>query len=157
MGNGVKLNLGSCDRNLDGFLSVDIVPPADVICDLSGRWFPEDSSVDEVMALDVIEHIADKIHFMNELHRVLKAGGKATIETPNAAKGDGFWQDPTHKSGWVMNSFQYFQDNTFAHNRLAKSYGITARFKIASLSEREYQDAHEKVWKITAILEAVKV
>jgi len=37
-----------------------------------------------------------------------------------------------------------------------ESYGITARFKVLSLSERAYQDVHEEVWKITAILEAVK-
>jgi hypothetical protein len=55
-----------------------------------------------------------------------------------------------------MNSFQYFRDGSFAHNRLAKSYGITARFKVVSLTEREYKDEYESVWKITAVLECVK-
>ena len=43
----MKLNLGACDRKFAGFLSVDIVPPADVICDLNGPWPWPDSSVDE--------------------------------------------------------------------------------------------------------------
>lgn len=156
MGHGLKLNLGACDRAFPGFLSVDIVPPADIVADLSEPWPWPDSSVEAVVAHDVIEHIADRIHFMNELHRVMQVGAQATIVTPNASRGAGFFQDPTHKSPWVMNSFQYFQDDTFAHNRLAKSYGITARFKVTQLFELPYKDAHEEVWKITAVLEAVK-
>jgi hypothetical protein len=211
----MKLNLGACDRPFPGFLSVDIVPPADLIADLARPWPWEDSSVDEVRAHDVIEHIGDeapklvwnyqidtrplgawrsvasggeippgtaylvgeraesciagvnpralrcrhpsgRIHFMNELHRVLKPGARATIETPNASRGAGFYQDPTHKSPWCLNSFQYFEAGSFAHQRLAKSYGITAAFRIIQLTERSYQDVREEVWKITAVLEAVK-
>jgi predicted SAM-dependent methyltransferase len=152
----MKLNLGSCDRPFPGFLSVDIVEPADQIADLSRPWPWPDSSVDEVRAHDVIEHIADRIFFMNELYRVLKPGARATIETPNAAKGAGYFQDPTHKSPWCLNSFQYFEAGSFAHKRLAKSYGITAAFKIIHLTELPYQDVREMVWKITAVLEAVK-
>ena len=46
----MKLNLGSSDDRRPGFLSVDIAPPADVIHDLNTRWFPEDSTVDEIYA-----------------------------------------------------------------------------------------------------------
>jgi ubiquinone/menaquinone biosynthesis C-methylase UbiE len=152
----LKLNLGACDRSIPGFLSVDICPPADVVADLSLPWPWPDSSVDEVRAHDVFEHLPSRIQTMNELWRVLKPRGHATVEVPSATKGAGFAQDPTHVSAWCMNSFQYFEFGSFAHKRLAKSYGITARFKIVSLTEREYQDAYEKVWKITAVLECVK-
>jgi len=152
----MKLNLGCADRVFPGFRSVDRVPPADEIADLEQRWPWPDSSVDEIVAHDIFEHLASRIHTMNELWRVLKPGGRATIEVPSAAKGAGFAQDPTHKTPWCMNTFQYFQDGSFAVQRLAKSYGILARFRVLSLTEREYQDAHEKVWKITAVLEAVK-
>ncbi len=153
---GTKLNLGAADRQFPGFLSVDIVPPADFVCDLEQCWPWDDSSVDEIRAHDIIEHLENRIHTMNEMYRVLKPGARAIIEVPNAAKGEGFFQDPTHKSAWVMNSWQYFEDGTFAHSRLAKAYGITARFKIVELSQREYPDVHEVVWKITAVLQAVK-
>lgn len=152
----MRLNLGAADRPFEGYLSVDLAPPADIIADLSLAWPWPTSSVDELLAFDIIEHIADRIHFMNELHRVMRPGARATIETPNASRGAGYFQDPTHKSPWVLNSFQYYEDGSYAVQRLAKSYGITARFKIIELSEREYQDVHEKVWKIRAILEAVK-
>lgn len=151
-----KLNLGSCDRNFPGFASVDISGPCDIVADLSKPWPWEDSSVDEVVAFDIIEHIEDRIHFMNELHRVLKPFARATIEVPNATKGSGFAQDPTHRSQWCMNSFQYFEAGSFAHNRLARAYGITAAFKVIELSEREYKDKYEPVFKITAILQAAK-
>lgn len=152
----MRLNLGAADRQFDGFLSVDIAPPADVVTDLSRIWPWTDSSIDEVKALDIIEHIADRIHFMNELHRVLRPGARVIIETPNASRGSGYFQDPTHKSPWCLNSFQYYEEGSFAVQRLAKSYGITARFKIIELGETEYQDVREKVWKIRAVLEAVK-
>jgi 2-polyprenyl-3-methyl-5-hydroxy-6-metoxy-1,4-benzoquinol methylase len=152
----MRLNLGACDRIIPGFVSVDIAPPADIVADLAKPWPWLDSSADEVVAYDVIEHIADRIHFMNELHRVLKPCARATVETPNAAKGAGYFQDPTHVSPWCLNSFQYFEAGSFATQRLAKSYGITARFRMVSLTERKYQDTHEEVWKITAVLEAVK-
>lgn len=152
----MKLNLGCADRRIPGFISVDIAPPADQIVDLSQPWPWPTSSVSEVRAHDVFEHLPDRIQTMNELWRVMKPGALATIEVPNAAKGAGQWQDPTHVSPWCMNSFQYFQDGSFARNRLGPSYGIAARFRIRSLGEREYQDAYEKVWKITAVLEAVK-
>ena len=152
----MKLNLGACDRPFDTFLSVDIVPPADIIADLTQPWPWPDSSVEEVRAHDVFEHLPDRIHTMNELWRVLKHGGIATIEVPSAAKGAGYAQDPTHCSAWCLNSFQYFRVGSFAQQRLARSYGILASFRVVSLSEREYQDEFEPVWKITAVLEAVK-
>ena len=152
----MKLNLGCSDRNLEGYIGVDICPPADQIVDLAGPWPWSDSSVDEVAAFDVIEHLPNRVATMNELWRVLKPGAKAFIEVPNASHGAGFWQDPTHVAGWTMNSFQYFEHGSFAHQRLSKSYGIKAAFRVHGLSEREYQDAHEKVWKITVALEAVK-
>lgn len=152
----MRLNLGACDRAFPGFISVDICEPADIIADLTQPWPWNDSSVDEVRAHDVFEHLPDRILTMNELHRVLKPGARATIEVPSATKGAGFAQDPTHRSQWCLNSFQYFEAGSFAHQRLARHYGIAAAFKVVALSEREYQDVREPVWKITAVLEAVK-
>jgi predicted SAM-dependent methyltransferase len=155
---GVRLNLGAADRRASGYISVDIAPPADQIVDLSVFPWPwEDSSVEAVIAHDILEHIAERIQAMNNLHRILRPGGQADIIVPNAAKGAGFWQDPTHKAGYCMNSFQYYQDGSYAVRRLAASYGITARFDILKLEETmSGRDPHEEVWKIHAVLAAVK-
>ena len=158
----MKLNLGSSDRHVAGYISVDKHRPVmpDGIefqsADLDLIWPWDDSSVDEVIAYDIFEHLSDRIWTMNELYRVLKPGATAIIEVPNASKGAGFFQDPTHVSPWCMNSFQYFQVGSFAHQRLAQSYGITARFSIRSIGETSWQDAYEMTWKIRAELMAVK-
>lgn len=178
----MKLNLGCGDRVIPGFTGVDIAdawvggphdtPDGYQQVDLAGPWPWENSSVDEVLALDVCEHIADcahalsikrhplgRIHFMNELHRVLKPGGRATIETPDASRGVGFWQDPTHVSPWCRSTFKYFEHGAFAHTRLSKSYGITAAFRIVEMKDLGPMPGEgfgEHVWKIRAVLEAVK-
>ena len=93
---------------------------------------------------------------MNEAWRVLKPGGRFEIVVPSAVKGSGFVQDPTHVSQWCHNTFQYFVKGQYAHKRLASHYGIKAAFRLVRLDEQEYPDFRESVWKITAILEAVK-
>ena len=106
----VALNLGCNRRILKGFVNVDIVKfrGVDVVTDLSKRWPWEDDSVDHIRIVDLIEHIADKIHFMNEMWRVMKEGGTAQVTVPHALFQGGD-QDPTHVSFWVPNSFHYFE------------------------------------------------
>lgn len=67
----MKLNLGSSDRHLPGYTSVDIAPrPAGEVfsdggfqqADLSGPWPWPDSSVEAIRAFDIIEHIGDCDH-----------------------------------------------------------------------------------------------
>ncbi len=152
----MRLNLGSCDRAFPGFTSVDLCPPADIVADLSQPWPWPDSSVDEVRAHDVFEHLPNRIQTMNELHRVLKPGARATVEVPSAAHGAGFACDPTHVSAWCMASFAYYEVGTGAHVRFARYYGITANFRVLSLRETPDNSHVEPVWKVTAILECVK-
>lgn len=193
----LRLNLGCADRHYTGFVGVDITPGphVDVVADLAGPWPWPDSSVTEVMALDVCEHIGNcdhvsagwvcdrcadfrrsiawgtpllhnagyrhylaRPHFFNELWRVLKPGGLARIETPNASHGSGFCQDPTHVTPYCLSTFRYFEEGAFAHQRLAEAYGITARFEVRSVIERETsgENSMEKAWKIEAYLKAIK-
>lgn len=153
----MKLNLGCSDRLIDGFVSVDIAPPADQVVDLSVFPWPwETSSIDAVKAFDILEHIPNRIGTMNELHRVLKPGAQAHIIVPSADKGAGYFQDPTHCSPYCRNTFQYFQHGSFAQQRFCGSYGITASFRIVSMEERPYMDMFDEVWKIDIVLEAVK-
>ena len=44
----------------------------------------EDKSVDFVVTFQVIEHINDDEMFLQEIHRVLKPGGKLILTTPNS-------------------------------------------------------------------------
>lgn len=160
----MKLNLGCSDRHMPGYVNVDICPPADLIVDLSEqrwRWFvPEEddlhswdtSSIDEIFAHDIIEHLPNKIWTMNEAWRILKPGGKFDIMVPTT-DGRGAWQDPTHVSYWNRNSFWYYTDGDAHRERFGKAYCIEARFAV--MYEEPIFHPNE-ITHLHIILEAIK-
>lgn len=86
--NEIRLNLGSADLKIDGFLSVDLYNPnADLKMDVRKLDFP-DNSVTEILASHLLEHLSP--HFvpmtLKEWHRVLKPGGKLAMEMPDFEK-----------------------------------------------------------------------
>jgi hypothetical protein len=124
----LRLNLGCANHLLAGWQNVDITPgPGVTVADLRERWPWADGSVHEVLAADVIEHLPDKIHTMNELHRVLIDGCHVEIVVPTT-DGPGAFQDPTHVSFWHRNSFRYYTAGDPYRERFAESYGIKAAF-----------------------------
>ncbi len=111
----IKLDLGAGKvRHAPDFTTVDIraFDGVDVVCDLSkDRWPWEDSSVQEVFCSHFLEHLTapERIHFFNELHRVLLPGRSAMIITPhwNSCRAYG---DMTHQ--WPpVSEFAYFYLN----------------------------------------------
>lgn len=154
------LNLGCGDDLRKGFINVDkffgraqeTVGHQIKGCDLSESPWPfEDSTIDFILARDIIEHLPDKIATMNELWRVLKPGGCVHIEVPTT-DGPGAFQDPTHVSYWNRHSFWYFEIANIYRNRFAESYGILAAFMTVGEQIIETPDGP----KLTIILKAVK-
>jgi SAM-dependent methyltransferase len=111
----LKLDLG-CGKNKTAsvdehpFIGVDALAfdGVDVVHDLRITPWPwEDESVDEVYCSHMIEHLTgdERVVFFNELHRVLKTGGKALIIAPDWSNARAYG-DPTHKwppvSSWFM-------------------------------------------------------
>jgi predicted SAM-dependent methyltransferase len=137
---------------MKGWTNVDIVQPADQIVDLDRPWPWLDDTVSELKAWDIFEHIKSKLHTMNEAYRVLKHGGRLDLVVPTT-DGRGAFQDPTHQSWWTPNDLFYFCDRYVEWQRFHEAYGITARFREISAEHREYPN---RVWKLRAILEAVK-
>jgi predicted SAM-dependent methyltransferase len=83
--------------------------------------------VEGIRCHQVVEHLDSIIPLMNDCYEVMKEGAIMEISTPKGGT-DAFWQDPTHKKGFVWESFIYFQkDSMFPDAQ--KEYGITARFK----------------------------
>ena len=149
----LSLNLSCSDAHEpNGYTNVDIVEPADVLCDLELAWPWPDSSVDYIRAVDIFEHLCDKIHTLNEAWRVLVPGGILFMVVPTT-DGRGAWQDPTHSSFWNPNSLFYLEHGNPHNTRFAKAYGMRHQFLIKSQKHELLQD---QVWKLTAILEAVK-
>ena len=104
-----KINLGCNDLMLAGWINVDIYPftGADVVADLNEDWPWRDNSIQYIRAFDVVEHLRDSVHTMNEAYRILKHGGILEVFVPST-DGRGAFQDPTHVSFWNRNSFSYY-------------------------------------------------
>lgn len=129
----VKLNIGCGADIKTGYLNCDriMLPGVDRIADLDGRLPFDDGSVDEVLAIDVLEHVQDLIKSMEELYRILKKGGRLLLQVP-------YWNswcayaDPTHKRGFHERVFEFFDPDKEACRE--RSYYTNARFRIISIS-----------------------
>lgn len=81
----LRLNVGAGDDRREGYVSVDLRPDvADVVAP-ADRLPYADESVDELLALDVLEHFwrDDVPAVLAEWRRVLRPGGTLTVRVPN--------------------------------------------------------------------------
>jgi hypothetical protein len=106
----LALDLGGAHNCPPGYLPVDKALGKEVFRELKSL---PDSSVGVIRAVDFLEHIDAPIRLMNECYRVLAHGGMMLTLTPSA-DGRGAYQDPTHVSYWVENSFWYYTDANYA-------------------------------------------
>jgi SAM-dependent methyltransferase len=104
------LNLGCGRKRIDGAVNVDraaIVKP-DVVHDLDLLPWPfEENQFGEIHAYDVIEHCADLVATMNEIHRISANGAVLHVTTPHFSSANSYI-DPTHKHHLSYFSFDYF-------------------------------------------------
>lgn len=107
----MKLDLGCGKNKREGFHGVDIIefPGVDTVCDLRKKWPWENDSIEEAHCSHFLEHLTGKqrIHFFNELYRILIPEGKVTIIVPHWSS-ERAYGDPTHQ--WppvVFFSFYY--------------------------------------------------
>ncbi|WP_031527977.1 class I SAM-dependent methyltransferase [Dyadobacter crusticola] len=81
-------------KNLD-YITADIESPlAKVKMDIHQIPFP-DNTFDVAFCNHVMEHVDDYVLAMSELHRVLKPGGWALIQSPQDMKYATTYEDPT--------------------------------------------------------------
>ena len=109
----LKLDLGCGTRKVEGFLGVDVLAfdGVDVVHDLRTPWPWADASVGEVTCSHFVEHLTnpERIHFWNELGRVLVPGGTARIVTPHWSHACAYG-DPSHQ--WPpMSEWAYYYLN----------------------------------------------
>lgn len=73
-------------------------PGVDVVTDLNKPWPWADNSVEEAHSSHCLEHFdaQQRVHFLNELWRVLKPNGVCSIIVPHWASCRAYG-DPTHK------------------------------------------------------------
>lgn len=136
----MRLELGGGLAPAPGHVNIDLIPTADIVWNLNKGLPPtiENCSVDGIRASHLIEHLDSIIPLMNDCFRVLKKGAVMELSTPLAGTTQ-FWQDPTHKRGYVQDTFLYFIENSPFGKEQAE-YGITARFVIdANFLEDHWQ------------------
>lgn len=106
----LKLDLGCGLNQQEGFTGVDIRDfGQDVTCDLRETWPWDDGTATEVHCSHFIEHLKapERIHFANELYRVLIPGGKATLIAPHWASCRAYG-DLTHEWPPVSEFWFYY-------------------------------------------------
>lgn len=82
----------------------------DIVHNLNNQFPLESSSITELSAIHVVEHLENLVNFMDECHRVLIPGGSLYIETPEAGTNpDLQFADPTHVRCYRKHTFiNYF-------------------------------------------------
>lgn len=150
----LRVDIGCGTNKPNNFVGVDIYPGigVDIVADIN-RDFPfPNSSVDELRAHDIIEHLSDRIHTMNEIWRVCKPGAKVSIRVPST-DGRGAFQDPTHVSFWNINSFLYYCSEFPSYIELCRRYGFSGEFQALKL---EHEESPDGVIHVLAELSVVK-
>lgn len=130
----IKLNLGCGLRKEEGYINIDNsarVKP-DLVCDIASGLPYDDNSIDEILAVDFLEHLEriEVLTLMDEIWRVLKPGCIFQHRTPSS-DGRGAFQDPYHKSFWNINTWKYY----FSDPAYRDLYGTKANFKILHLED----------------------
>ena len=95
-----KIDIGCGKNKREGFTGIDqyAMEGVDHVFDLRQAWPIASDSVEEAHSSHFIEHLSatERVHFYNELYRVLKTGAKATIVAPHWGSNRAYG-DPTHQ------------------------------------------------------------
>lgn len=147
----MKLDLGCGKNKQEGFIGVDSInfDGVDEVVDLTKPWPWADESVEEVYCSHVVEHFTanERIHFVNELYRVLKPGAKALVIVPhwcsNRAYGDLTHMWPPVSEMWFYYLNKDWREVNAPHNDFYKcnfdvTWGYSMRPDLV-LRNTEYQ------------------
>ncbi len=143
----MKLNLGCGHDSKAGWTNVDRValPGVDFVWDLERMPWPwPDDSCEAVYASHVLEHLPDKMRAIEEIWRVCRHGASIEIRLP-AWNHPLLWQDPTHRTAWHLDNFDYFQANH------GWGYYTKARFEIVLKEEGVFAGGPELHWILRAV------
>lgn len=128
LGTTRALDVGCGGRKLPGATGMDILalPGVDVVHDFNMYPWPfEDKTFDLVFLNHALEHADDVVAAMNEVHRLLKQGGRAVVQVPYFRSVDAYG-DPTHKHFFTAGTLDYFIQGT-ALSRYGYSDGLFIR------------------------------
>ena len=108
------LDIGCGKNKTRDSIGIDFCDNADADAKHDLNIFPypfKDNEFDKIIMKNVIEHLDNVVHVMEEVHRIGKSGAEVIITTPHFSCLYS-WQDPTHKHHLALDSFDYFTVNT---------------------------------------------
>lgn len=161
----LRLDLG-CGKNVrEGFEGVDIRDFGQKHrVDLTKKWPWKDGTVDEAHCSHFVEHLKPKerIHFANELYRVLKPGATAMVITPHWASTRAYG-DMTHEWPPVSEFWFYYLKKDWRKDNAPHNDGYTCDFEVTwgynlnpALNGRNQEYQQEKLlWAKEAALDTV--
>jgi SAM-dependent methyltransferase len=153
----IRLNLGCGRKRMANAVNVDsrAETTPDLILDLNKTPWPfVDSSVSEVFAYDVIEHLDDVVRTFEEIHRICRPGATVDITVPHFSCANTF-ADPSHRHGFGVHSFDYFTEgHEFSFYSEARFRRRVARLefrktfanKFVSRLANRYAERYESRW-----------
>lgn len=104
------LDVGCGNAKTAGAIGIDSNPQtqADVVHDLDIFPWPLASNMfNNIVCHHIVEHVVDLVGFMEEIHRVGRAGAVINIITPHFSNRFSY-TDPTHVRHLGFRSFDYF-------------------------------------------------
>lgn len=149
----LKLDLGCGTSKQPGFLGVDSrqFPGVDLVVDLRQPWPWRDGEVHEAFSSHFLEHLTgpERIHFVNELYRVLRPGGTAVIVVPNWASarayGDLTHQWPPVSPDWFYYLGKAWRSSHAPHNdfytcdfNVQYRYALHERFRELPANDQQF-------------------
>ena len=145
-----KLDLGCGPHPKEGFTGVDIMDfGQDIVADLRKRWPWKDGSIEEVHCSHTVEHFTgeERIHFFNELYRVLKPDGKCTMIVPHWASVRAYG-DVTHQWPPISEMFFYYltkawRDGNAPHVPFTCNFETTWGYAISPLWQTKSQESQQ--------------
>lgn len=110
----MKIDLGCGKAKKPGFVGVDLIAfeGVDVVLDIGkARWPWEGGSVTEAHCSHFLEHLTawERVHFANELDRVLAPGAACQLVVPHWASNRAYG-DPTHQWPPVAEMWFFYLD-----------------------------------------------
>lgn len=110
----MKINLGSGTAPFEGYINCDLYPSGvvvpgaiepnkdvDMVFDLNDGLPFDDGSVDEVITIQVLEHLKKPMTMLEEIYRVLKLGGVIDVMVPDLTVIFQRWLKSTDEERWI--------------------------------------------------------
>jgi ubiquinone/menaquinone biosynthesis C-methylase UbiE len=103
------LDVGCGNAKTRGAIGIDFNAhtAADIVHDLNCYPWPlPDDAFDQIVCKHIVEHVADFVRFVEEVHRVARAGARVEIVTPHFSSRFSY-TDPTHLRHLSLFAFDY--------------------------------------------------